>query len=385
MRKGLLTTLPSSTGVGIRGLMEKLLRMKRGESLAKRYRVKAWDPSLWVSRKPFGIGEQRPNNYLEIWKALWENKDQLPFAWRILQQGVCDGCSLGTAGMTDWTLRGVHLCNLRLRLLRLNTMPALNTKALEDLSGLRGKRSNELRAMGRLPYPMVRQRGQAGFRRISWDEALDLIASRIRAASPDRLGFYLTSRGMPNEAYYAAQKAVRAIGTNSIDNAARVCHSPSTFALKQGLGVASTTCSYSDLIGSNPGRLRRCQRGQQPAGNDEIPVLCPQGWDPGGDDKQLPRTWDGAVLGPLGSGERALWDEDDRPVFPGERRRRYPLSQWCPEVDDRARLGPPGIHRPAHRGFRRPAGGVARPTLGGAGTTERHVPAGDARVRPDGG
>src|SRR5206468_435332 len=161
--------LPSSTGVGIRGLMEKLLRMKRGESLAKRYQVKAWDPSLWVSRKPFGIGEQRPNNYLEIWKALWENKDQLPFAWRILQQGVCDGCSLGTAGMTDWTLRGV----------------------------------------------------------------------------------YLTSRGMPNEAYYAAQKAVRAIGTNSIDNAARVCHSPSTFALKQGLGVAATTCSYSDLIGSD--------------------------------------------------------------------------------------------------------------------------------------
>src|SRR5437773_1563484 len=251
MRKGLLTTLPSSTGVGIRGLMEKLLRMKRGESLAKRYRVKAWDPSLWVSRKPFGIGEQRPNNYLEIWKALWENKDQLPFAWRILQQGVCDGCSLGTAGMTDWTLRGVHLCNLRLRLLRLNTMSALNTKALEDLSGLRGKRSDELRALGRLPYPMVRQRGQAGFRRISWDEALDLIASRIRAASPDRLGFYLTSRGMPNEAYYAAQKAVRAIGTNSIDNAARVCHSPSTFALKQGLGVAATTCSYSDLIGSD--------------------------------------------------------------------------------------------------------------------------------------
>src|SRR5439155_1032216 len=40
-------------------------------------------------------------------------------------------------------------------------------------------------------------------------------------------------------------------GTNSIDNAARVCHSPSTFALKQGLGVAATTCSYADLIGSD--------------------------------------------------------------------------------------------------------------------------------------
>ncbi len=42
---------------------------------------------------------------------------------------------------------------------------------------------------------------------------------------------------MPNESYYAAQKAVRAIGTNSIDNAARVCHSPSTFGLKEALGV----------------------------------------------------------------------------------------------------------------------------------------------------
>src|SRR5207253_3982663 len=128
----------------------------------------------------------------------------------------------------DWTLPGVHLCNLRLRLLRLNTMPALNTKALEDLSGLRGKRSDELRALGRLPYPMVRQRGQAGFRRISWDEALDLIASRIRAASPDRLRFYPTSRGLPHDAYYAAQKAARAIGTHSLAHHAPVCHPPCT-------------------------------------------------------------------------------------------------------------------------------------------------------------
>jgi molybdopterin-dependent oxidoreductase alpha subunit len=56
---------------------------------------------------------------------------------------------------------------------------------------------------------------------------------------------------MPNESYYAAGKAVRAMGTNSIDNAARVCHAPSTFALKEGLGVAATTCSYTDWIGSD--------------------------------------------------------------------------------------------------------------------------------------
>lgn len=195
----------------------------------KALKVKAWDPSLWASRKPLGIGEQRPNNYLEIWKALWENRDQLGFAWRILARGVCDGCALGTTGMKDWTLDGIHLCNVRLRLLRLNTMPALDSRVLADATGLKGRRSEELRALGRLPHPMVRRKADHGFARITWDEALDLITGRIRATSPDRLGFYLTSRGMPNEAYYAAQKAVRAIGTSSIDNAARVCHAPSTF------------------------------------------------------------------------------------------------------------------------------------------------------------
>lgn len=212
---------------------------------------KGWKPSLWASPKPFGIGEGRPNNYLEIFKAIKENRKELPYAWRILNQGVCDGCALGTKGMRDWTVDEVHLCNVRLRLLSLNTMPALDAGLLEDVDSLRPLRSSRLRELGRLPYPMLRRRGDPGFVRISWDEALDRIADRIKATEPQRTAFYLTSRGMPNESYYAAAKAVRAIGTNSIDNAARVCHAPSTFALKEGLGVAATTCSYLDWIGSD--------------------------------------------------------------------------------------------------------------------------------------
>ena len=105
-----------------------------------------------------------------------------------------------------------------------------------------------MRDLGRLPFPMMRRSGEAGFERVTWDEALDLTAQRIRASACGRLGFYLTSRGMPNEAYYCAQKAVRAMGTNSIDNAARVCHSPSTVALKTTIGARATTCSYSDWL-----------------------------------------------------------------------------------------------------------------------------------------
>ncbi|MBV8641329.1 MAG: molybdopterin-dependent oxidoreductase, partial [Verrucomicrobia bacterium] len=210
-----------------------------------------WAPRLWASLKPFGIGERHPNNYEEILRAIWENRDKLGYAYRILSEGVCDGCSLGTSGMRDWTVTGIHLCNLRLRLLRLNTMPALDVKVLEDVAALRAKRSRDIRALGRLPYPMIRRRGEPGFRRVPWEEALGLIATRIKASRPERLYFYLTSRGVPNETYYAAQKAARALGTNNVDNAARICHSPSTFALKAALGVAATTCSYSDLIGTD--------------------------------------------------------------------------------------------------------------------------------------
>ncbi|MGD0197143.1 MAG: FdhF/YdeP family oxidoreductase [Solirubrobacteraceae bacterium] len=213
-------------------------------------REKRIDPANWAGLRPFGVG-QHPNNYMEIVRAIRENRGRLRYAWRILKHGVCDGCALGTSGMRDWTLDQVHLCNVRLRLLSLNTMKALDPADLADVSALRELRGRELRALGRLPYPMLRQAGELGFRQISWDDALTLVAERMRSSGPQRLGFYMTSRGQPNENYYAVQKSVRAIGTNSIDNAARICHSPSTLALKQALGVAASTCSYKDWIGSD--------------------------------------------------------------------------------------------------------------------------------------
>jgi len=212
---------------------------------------KVWNPSLWASWKPFGIGEQYPNNYWEGVRAVWENRDRLSYAWDILNHGVCDGCSLGTTGMKDWTLEGFHLCNVRMRLLRLNTMSAFDPQQLADVSLLQQKRSSQLREMGRVPYPMRRDKGDKGFRRISWDEALDCISERIKASNPERLGFYVTSRGTVNETYYAVQKAVRSMGSNNVDNAARICHSPSTGALKTTIGAAATTCSYKDWIGTD--------------------------------------------------------------------------------------------------------------------------------------
>jgi len=200
---------------------------------------------------PFGIGQVKPHHYLEMVKVAWRNRDQLPFAWRILTRGVCDGCALGTTGLHDFTMDGVHLCMVRLDLLRLNTAPALDIRRLADVRLLSDLPSADLRALGRLPYPLVRRRGEPGFTRVGWDEALGLLAGRAAATDPRRLAFFLTSRGLTNEAYYVAQKVARFLGTNNIDNSSRICHAPSTVALKESLGVGASTCSYRDWIGSD--------------------------------------------------------------------------------------------------------------------------------------
>jgi molybdopterin-dependent oxidoreductase alpha subunit len=200
---------------------------------------------------PNGLGEVKPNHYGDMLRTAWENRDQLGYAWRILRDGVCDGCALGTTGLRDWTMRGVHLCTVRLNLLRLNTAPPLDPRHVQDVFALRSLSNRELRGLGRLPVPMRRRRGEPGFRPVSWDEALDTVAARIDEAGPRRTAFYLTSRGITNEVYYAAQKVARFLGTNHIDNSARVCHAPSTVALTQALGVSASTCSYRDWIGTD--------------------------------------------------------------------------------------------------------------------------------------
>ncbi|HEY6146866.1 MAG TPA: molybdopterin-dependent oxidoreductase, partial [Thermoanaerobaculia bacterium] len=90
--------------------------------------------------------------------------------------------------------------------------------------------------------------GELGFSRLSWDEALDLAARHLAAAAPERIAFYLTSRGIPNETYYAAQKAARFLGTSHVDNAARLCHAASTVAMKEAVGHGASTASYRDWL-----------------------------------------------------------------------------------------------------------------------------------------
>src|SRR6476469_9793344 len=98
---------------------------------------KTWKQKL-KGAVPFGLGQTKPKHFRDMATIVWRNRDNLGYAWKVLSRGVCDGCALGVAGFHDWTIEGVHLCMTRLNLLRLNTMPELDVRRLEDISKLRG-------------------------------------------------------------------------------------------------------------------------------------------------------------------------------------------------------------------------------------------------------
>ena len=214
--------------------------------------TKTLQPKHWVSPIPFGLGKVKPQHFRDTMKIALDNKDNLGYATRILTQGVCDGCALGVSGLFDQTLKGPHICTTRLNVLRLNTMPALKEEIVHaDIDELRKYSSTELRKLGRIPYPLIRRKGERKFSRISWDDAMDIIADKMKKLDPKQYAFYLTSRGITNESYYVAAKVARFLGANNIDNASRICHSPSKTALKRSIGVGASTANYQDWFGTD--------------------------------------------------------------------------------------------------------------------------------------
>jgi molybdopterin-dependent oxidoreductase alpha subunit len=214
--------------------------------------TKTPQPKHWVSPIPFGLGKVKPQHFRDTMKIAWDNKDNIGYATRILTKGVCDGCALGVSGLYDQTLKGPHICTTRMNVLRLNTMPALKEEIIHaDIDELRKYSSTELRKLGRIPYPLIRRKGERKFSRLNWDEAMDIIANKMKQLDPKQYAFYLTSRGITNESYYVAGKVARFLGANNIDNASRICHSPSKTALKRSIGVGASTANYQDWFGTD--------------------------------------------------------------------------------------------------------------------------------------
>ena len=141
--------------------------------------------------------------------------------------------------------------------------PAHDGPANEGHTCLKGRFAHQFsRSRERLTTPLIRDGD--GFRRASWQEATELIVrelTRIKAAhGPDSIAGLASSRATNEDCYAMARLIRAAIGTNNIANCSRVCHSPTSFAMRRSFGLSGATGSFSDidhadaaiLIGANP-------------------------------------------------------------------------------------------------------------------------------------
>jgi len=97
----------------------------------------------------------------------------------------------------------------------------------------------------RLTTPLVRRNGE--LKEATWDEALELVAKRLRSYQGNEIAV-ISSAKCTNEENYLIQKLGRvALGTNNIDHCARLCHAPSVAGLTQSFGSGAMTNSIEEI------------------------------------------------------------------------------------------------------------------------------------------
>jgi formate dehydrogenase major subunit len=130
----------------------------------------------------------------------------------------------------------------------------------------------------RLTSPLVRQGDE--FVPVSWEEALQTVATRLRETQAkfgnDALGFISSSK-TTNEENYLMQKIARQVfETNNVDNCSRYCQAPASDGLTRTVGIGADSGTVDDiesagliiLVGCSPAdghpviasRIKRAQK-----------------------------------------------------------------------------------------------------------------------------
>jgi molybdopterin-dependent oxidoreductase alpha subunit len=134
--------------------------------------------------------------------------------------------------------------------------------AKRSVAELADQTDHWLEKQGRLTHPMYLAPGATHYAPISWDDALGLVADRLKALpDPNRAAFYTSGRAS-NEAAFVFQLLARRFGTNNLPDCSNMCHESSGTALTQTIGIGKGVVTLDDLsdradliviVGQNPG------------------------------------------------------------------------------------------------------------------------------------
>jgi formate dehydrogenase major subunit len=169
-----------------------------------------------------------------------EDKNVIQFGFaEKTTRSVCAYCGVGceiNVGTKNEKIIGIH--------------PVMESPVSKGHLCVKGRYAwNYNYAEDRIKHPMIRRNGQ--WEKVSWEEALDFCSEKLKAISAqygsDSIGIIGSARAT-NEENYLIQKFARAvIGTNNIENCARVCHQPTAKAMSMMLGTGAATNSFDDI------------------------------------------------------------------------------------------------------------------------------------------
>jgi ferredoxin-nitrate reductase len=116
---------------------------------------------------------------------------------------------------------------------------------------VKGATVTEATNKSRLRYPMMRDSLDEPFVRVTWEEALQRVVSRLQntlnTAGSDAICMYGSGQ-LQTEDYYVAQKLLKGcLGTNNFDSNSRLCMSSAVAGYTQSFGSDGPPCCYEDL------------------------------------------------------------------------------------------------------------------------------------------
>ena len=116
---------------------------------------------------------------------------------------------------------------------------------------VKGATVTESTHKNRLRYPMMRDSLEQPFVRVTWEEALQRVVSRLQYAvnttGADAICMYGSGQ-LQTEDYYVAQKLLKGcLGSNNFDSNSRLCMSSAVAGYTQSFGSDGPPCCYEDL------------------------------------------------------------------------------------------------------------------------------------------
>ena len=176
----------------------------------------------------------------------------IAFYRRMRSRNACKTCAVGmggaSGGMVNEAGHFPEVCKKSVQAQAGDMQPGITERRLRALPFRRMETlsSAELERQGRIAFPMLAEPDDEGFRRISWDRALDLAGEAFRAAGPEEVFFYSSGRSS-NEAAFLMQLAARAYGTANVHNCSFYCHQASSIALTDVYGSGTASVVLEDL------------------------------------------------------------------------------------------------------------------------------------------